>query len=407
MTGRNPNAASTVYLGNDGRWHGRVSVGVKGDGSPDRRHVTGKSKSAVVTKVRKLEKLRDAARTPAVGSKWTVETWLLYWLESIVRPSLRHSSYQAYRTAVVKHLIPVIGAQRLDRLTPEHLESAYSRMIQRGARPATAHQAHRTVRTALGEAERRNHVVRNVATLARAPRVHVEQVEPLTLEEVQLILAAAKEVRNGTRWAVALALGLRQGEALALRWSDIDLETRSLRVRATRLRPVYEHGCGGTCGKTPGRCPQARRSNGVLGPTKSSAGQRVIGLPTALVDLLEQHRETQAAERRHAASLWTEENWVFATHTGGPINLNSDYVAWRDLLKSAGVRHVRLHDARHTAATVLLVLGVPERTVMSIMGWSSTSMAARYQHVTDPIRREVADRVGGLLFPPVPPLSDS
>lgn len=398
MTGRNPNASSSIYLGKDGRWHGRVSVGVKEDGSPDRRHVSSTKKSEVVKKVRQLEKLRDSARTPAAGSKWTVETWLHYWLESIVRPNLRHSSYDAYRIAVVKHLTPVFGGQRLDRLTPEHLESAYRRMTDGGARPATAHQAHRTIRAALGEAERRNHVPRNVAVLARAPRVQVEPVEPLSLDEVQKILAHASRVRNGTRWAIALALGLRQGEALALRWSDIDLDTRSLRVRATRLRPVYGHGCDGTCGKSAGRCPEARRTNDLLGPTKSNAGRRVIGLPPQVVDLLEAHRSAQAAEKLHAGSLWTEQDWVFATATGGPINLNSDYVAWRELLGASGVRRVRLHDARHTAATVLLVLGVPERTVMSIMGWSSTSMAARYQHVTDPIRREVADRVGGLLF---------
>lgn len=89
---------------------------------------------------------------------------------------------------------------------------------------------------------------------------------------------------------------------------------------------------------------------------------------------------------------------VFATETGRPLNPNTDYHAWKALLKRAGVREGRLHDARHTAATVLLVLGVPERTVMSVMGWSSTSMAARYQHVTDPIRREVANRIGGLLW---------
>ena len=77
---------------------------------------------------------------------------------------------------------------------------------------------------------------------------------------------------------------------------------------------------------------------------------------------------------------------------------DSDYHRWKALLKEAGVRDGRLHDARHTVATVLLVLGVPERTVMGIMGWSSTAMAARYQHVTDPIRRKVADQVGGLLW---------
>ena len=83
---------------------------------------------------------------------------------------------------------------------------------------------------------------------------------------------------------------------------------------------------------------------------------------------------------------------------GAPLNPNSDYHRWKALLRCAGVRSGRLHDARHTAATVLLILGAPERTVMGIMGWSSTAMAARYQHVTDPIRRDVARRVGGLLW---------
>jgi integrase len=88
----------------------------------------------------------------------------------------------------------------------------------------------------------------------------------------------------------------------------------------------------------------------------------------------------------------------FTSASGRPLNPNSDYHRWKALLKAAGVRDGRLHDARHTAATVLLVLGVPERTVMGVMGWSSTSMAARYQHVTDPIRRTVAAQIDGLLW---------
>lgn len=121
---------------------------------------------------------------------------------------------------------------------------------------------------------------------------------------------------------------------------------------------------------------------------------RVVGLPDELVTLLNEHRRQQLEERMRAGSLWQEGGWVFTTSVGRLIAANSDYHEWRALHQRAGVRHARLHDARHTAATVLLVLGVPERTVMSIMGWSSTSMAARYQHVTDPIRREVANRVG-------------
>lgn len=398
MSPRNPNLASTVYLGADGYWHGRITVGVRDDGKPDRRHVSAKSKSDAVRKVRALEKLRDQARVPNAGSRWTVNSWLRYWLDSIVRPGLRDSTFQAYRTAVEKHLVPAVGAHRLERLTPEHLEALYRRMVDGGARPATAHQVHRTVRAALSEAVRRGHVARNVAQLARAPRIVPEPVEPLSVAEVQQLLTTAREVRNGARWALALALGLRQGEALGLRWSDVDLETRSLRIRSTRLRPSYEHGCGGMCGKTPGRCPERLQRNDLIGPTKSLAGYRVIGLPAALVTLLEQHRVAQASERHRAGERWVDGGWLFASEIGEALSLNTDYVAWRALLKEAGVRRVRLHDARHTAATVLLVLGVPERTVMSVMGWSSTSMVARYQHVTDPIRREVADRIDILLF---------
>jgi integrase len=396
--GRTGNRQSSIYLGKDGHWHGRVTVGRKDDGSLDRRHVMSKSKATVVAKVRALERLRDEARVPKAGRAWTVEKWLLHWLEEIARPNIRDSSYQAYRTAITKHLLPVIGNLRLDRLEPEHIEAVYRRMADAGARPATVHQAHRTLRTALGEAERRAHLGRNLATLVRPPRPHSEPVEPFTLEEVQRLLAAAQKRTNGARWAIALALGLRQGEALALRWEDVDLEANSLRVRATRLRPAYEHGYGGKCGKTPGYCPRRRQTNGIIGATKSAAGNRVVGLPEELVALLKDHRRQQLEERIRAGSLWEEGSWMFTTLVGRPIAPNSDYHEWRALLESAGVRHARLYDARHTAATVLLVLGVPERTVMSIMGWSSTSMAARYQHVTDPIRREVASRVGGLLF---------
>jgi integrase len=123
------------------------------------------------------------------------------------------------------------------------------------------------------------------------------------------------------------------------------------------------------------------------------------GCPSRSV-LLFEHHLIQKCERAAARQLWADGGWVFSNQVGQPINPSTDYHAWKASLRQAGVREGRLHDARHTAATVLLVLGVPERTVMDVMGWSSTAMAAHYQHVTDPIRREVATRVGGLLWAP-------
>jgi hypothetical protein len=119
---------------------------------------------------------------------------------------------------------------------------------------------------------------------------------------------------------------------------------------------------------------------------------------TTLVALLHAHRAEQERERERAGQLWRDEGWVFASPTGQPLNPNTDYHDWKRLLKEAGLREARLHDARHTAATVLLLLDVPVRTVMSLMGWSSADMAARYQHVTDTIRQDVARQVDGLIW---------
>jgi integrase len=96
--------------------------------------------------------------------------------------------------------------------------------------------------------------------------------------------------------------------------------------------------------------------------------------------------------------LWSEGGWLFADPTGKPLNPRTDTQKWKELLAAAGVRDARLHDARHTAATVLLILGVPERSAMEIMGWSHSAMAARYQHITGAIRDDIAARVGGLLW---------
>ena len=225
------------------------------------------------------------------------------------------------------------------------------------------------------------------------------EVEPYTVDEVRLLLKAALERRNSARWAIALALGLRQGEALGLRWADVDLDAGTLFVRRGRLRPRWAHGCDGTCGrKFGGYCPDRVPLRDETADTKSRAGRRRIGLPDQLVELLRAHREEQDRERVSGGQLWTDGGWVFATPDRRAARTRAPTDRLEAAPRRAGVRDGRLHDARHTAATVLLLLGVPERAVMGIMGWSTTAMAARYQHVTAVVRGGVAERVGGLIW---------
>jgi integrase len=401
--GRNANGRSSIFLSpTDGTWHGYVTVGIKDNGRTYRRHVRGKTRADVTEKVKRLERERDAGKTRKAGQTWTVEQWLNHWLEAIIAPpAITDNAYDAYEVAVRVHLVPGLGGHRIDRLEPEHLERLYRKMVQAGAKPGRAHQVHRTMRAALGEAKRRGHITSNPAALARAPKVEEEDIEAYSVDEVQRILDAAKEERNSARWAVALALGLRQGEALGLMWLDVNLDLGTLVVRRNRLRPKWRHGCGGTCTrKQAGYCPSRVAARTDTAGTKSRAGKRGMGLPDPLIALLREHQARQDEDRRAACDLWQETGYVFTTAVGQPINPSTDYHAWKRLLMKAGVPERRLHAARHTAATVLLLLGVPERTVMSVMGWSSTAMAARYQHVSAGIRRGVASQVGALLWSP-------
>ncbi|MER6216433.1 site-specific integrase [Streptomyces sp. NPDC001674] len=395
---RQPNGRSSIYFGKDGKWHGRVTVGVRDNGTPDRRHVERKTRAEVTLAVRKLEKEREAKTVRKPGKAMTVKAWLTHWLENVAPLGVNDNTMVGYGVAVRKHLIPGLGAHRLDRLTPEHIEIFYSKMQANGSKPATAHQVHRTFRTALNEAVRRGHLGKNPVQLAKAPKTGDYEAEPYTVTEVQQLLNAAGQQRNSARWAVALALGLRQGEALALKWEDVDLDGGFLVVRRSRHRPQYAHGCTDPCGRKAGYCLERRRSNPETSTTKSRAGRRAVGLPTQLVDLLRVHREAQAAEREVAGRDWVENGLVFPDECGRSPSHRRDWSEWKALLKVANVRDGRLHDARHTAATVLLILGVPERAVMSLMGWSTTAMAARYQHMVDTLRTDIAEQVDDLIW---------
>jgi integrase len=174
-------------------------------------------------------------------------------------------------------------------------------------------------------------VARNPVQLAKPPRLAEAEVEPLSVDEVRQLLAAALARRNGTRFAVALALGLRKGEALGLQRRDVDLDAGTLIVRRALQRRPWQHGCGGTCGKKRGAdCPDRHGGGLVVVEVKSRAGRRGVGLPDPLVELLRTHQETQDLERRRAGHPVERGGWVLAQPVGPqsirePITTNGNH----------------------------------------------------------------------------------
>lgn len=396
---RAANGRSSIYQGERGYWHGRVTVGEKEDGTPDRRHVMARTKTAVTAKVRSLEQQRDSHALTKVGERWTVEQWLEHWLVDIAQPVLRPNAWDAYRIAVRVHAVPTFGGKRLDKLRPDHLQALYNKMVATGRSPSTAHQVHRTLHAAFALAVESGYMPRNPATRKIAPKVRKLKVKPYEADEIRKLIEAALNEFGGVRWIIALSLGLRQGELLALHWDEIDLVRGLLTVEYSRARPKYRHGCKPPCGRAkPGWCPDKVRTNPERGETKSDASHRTIGMPAELTSLLRAHRAQQLAMQMRAGDQWNEGGWVFTDELGRPLSNVGDYRRWKALIKAAGVRDARLHDARHTAATTLLLLGVSERAVIDIMGWSTGKMTLVYQHITDSVRKDVADKVGGFIW---------
>jgi len=193
------------------------------------------------------------------------------------------------------------------------------------------------------------------------------------------VMAAAQTRRNAARWTVALAVGLRQSEALALQWSDVDLGKGTLSVRRG-LHRVSGHGL-------------------VYEEPKADRSRRTLALPAPLVEALRAHRAAQREERITAGPLWEDHDLVFAQPNGRPIERKSDWRAWNTLLREAGVREVRLHDGRHTAATLLLAEGVHPRVVMELLGHSQMRTTMDIDsHVMPALAREAADRMGRALW---------
>jgi len=378
--GKRASGESSIYRDEDGRWHGFVSMGKKENGRRDRRHVLGAKRADVVAKVRAIEAKRDTGVVDAAGRAPTVGEWLDHWLDNIAARKVRARTLESYRSTVRLHLRPGLGHHRLDRLQPEHLERLYAALADKGLSPASILRAHRVLSRALRVASQRAKVARNVATLVDPPAVKRPQTAlPLSAQEARKVMAAAQAHRNAARWTVALAVGLRQSEVLGLGWADVDLEKGALSVR----RGLHRVGGQGLVYEEP----------------KADRSRRTVALPAQLVEALRAHRAAQLEERIAAGPLWQDHDLVFAQPNGRPIERKSDWRSWKVLLREADVRVVRLHDGRHTAATLLLSEGVHPRVVMEVLGHAQMRTTTdTYSHVMPALGRDAADRMGSALW---------
>jgi integrase len=403
----------------DGRWVGSIDLGWQG-GRRARKYIYGPTQDSVVDRMADARKeAKDG--TLVLDERQTVGDFLNRWLQDCARPKVRPTTLRRYADLIRLHIAPEIGGVPLAKLTAQRVQSflnqkcgataastAHSgRPAPSGLSPRSVQHLHAVLRVALGQALRWGLVARNVATLVSPPRAPHKDVQPFSPEEARQFLETVSGDRLEALYTVALACGLRQGEALGLWWEDVNGDAGTLTVRrqlqriailAPAAEPATATDSGAlpsTTAKKPAKKPKTALR---LVEPKTKRSRRTIALPNIVVKALRAHRVRQLQERLLAGSRWQDTGFVFTTTIGTPLDARNVQDGFKAVLRKAGLRSQRFHDLRHGAASLLLAQGVAARGVMEILGHSQIGITLNlYSHVMPELLRDAAQKMDAIL----------
>lgn len=370
------NRDGSIYRRKDGRWVASIHVQTSTQ-TWERRYLYGKTRGEVEAKLAQLRE-KIESDTPIPPTNLTLGAYLTEWVDEVAARRVRRSTLYNYRLYIEQHLVPGLGTKRLDKLTARDVRLFLDHLRDGGIGARTVQYTHATLRAALEDALRDELIARNVARLVRVTRPHVRERQPLTVAQAKALLKSAEQDRLYALFVVLLVLGMRRSEALGLRWEDVDLEGRALKVRYTLHRQ----------GKSL-----------VLLPPKTPRSRRTIPLPRFVADALAAHRRLHDEQKAASKRDWHDTDFVFTTTIGTPIDPRNCSRMFSTQCRRAGVPVVTLHALRHTCVSLLLSMGAPPRVVMEIVGHSALEMTMNvYGHVDLDSRRDALDRLADLFY---------
>lgn len=365
----------SVYLGRD-PMTGKKRYVQRG-GFPTRRACEDALRH-VVERVRVGEYV-DAGTTTVAEF---VERWL-----TAVTPTVRPTTASSYRSMLEQHLVAHLGTVRLVRLTGLDLSSLYAQLLvsgfakgktARGLSPTTVGYLHRIVSHAFRDAVRWGLLARNPADHVDPPRRAEREMATWSAEQVRIFLHSVSNDRISGMWTLLCTTGMRRGEVLGLRWEDVDLPIGKLAVQ----RALVEVGGSQLHYSEP----------------KTSRGRRSVSLDAYTVAALRDHRAGQAQERL-AAGLGGRADLLFTRPDGLPLQPQNVSKTFKSLVRRAGLPPIRLHDLRHTAASLALKAGIHPKVVSERLGHATVQLTLdRYSHVVEGIQEAAAKRMGEVIF---------
>lgn len=356
------------------RWVGSVTLP-----NGKRKRVVATTQREATTKLNKI-KTDQANGATVTTDRQTVGDYLTWWLANSLR--CKPTTLVTYEVLIRLYLVPGLGRVQIGKLQPEHVETMMADMVRKGHSKSQANAARAILRQALNVLLERRRVQFNAAAIVKPYRQEREEPEPMTPEECQRWLAALQDHRQGALFLLAMATGLRQGELLGLRWSDVDLEHSRLVVRQN-MQAIHD--------------PKLGKLVPMPITPKSTRGRRGVPLPSFAVDRLRAHQERLQDWRDLAGDDWEENGLVFPTRDGRPQYGSNVRVAFARAVLAAGLPPMRFHNLRHIYQSLLVHLGIHPYVTIELMGHATSTMNLRYTHVLESARVDAADRLDALL----------
>src|SRR5215204_1804681 len=372
--GKRGNGEGSIGRRKDGLYMGRYTV--QTPTGPKRKTLYGKTRREVDEKLTKAKADRDGGLV-FDADILKLGDYLARWLNDSVKDTVKQTTYESYERLVRIHLVPAFGRMKLKNLTPTHVRGLYREKLDSGLSASSVQCIHALLHKALKQAVNDGLISRNVTEAVKAPRQIRKEIQALPPEQARAFLQAAKSDRLEALYLLAIHTGLRQGELLGLRWSDVDLDQGTLQVR--RIRSAAK-------GTPTFTTPKNNKS-------------RSVRLTTQAVQTLQDHRKRQIEERLTYAGHWQDTGLVFTSTVGTPLNRHNLFRrSFKPLLRRAGLPDLPFHALRHSFATLMLSGREHPKVVQEMLGHSKINTTLDfYSHVLPDMQREAVDRLDVML----------
>lgn len=366
----------------DGRWEARIRITDPMTGERKPKTFSRKTKKEVVEWLNDIKAKIHTGQYIAARNI-TVGQWLNTWLNEYVKHKVRPTTWESYESIIRVHVTPVIGHIQLQELRPEQLQKLYNDKLrsgnmkkQGGLSATTVRYISAAIQQALKQAVKNGWIMHNVAEWTEKPQSKKKEIQPLTLEQVNLFLTAAKDNPLYEAFLLEGVTGLRRGELLGLRWQDIDMEQNRLTVNQAVILT----------------------NQGLLfSEPKTKASRRTIPLPDAVMATLKTHRKRQI-ETQMQAGVRNEHDLLFCNPRGGIVDPLQLVRQFEKVLSLAGLPRIRFHDMRHTHATLLLAQGEHVKVVQERLGHTTVRMTLdTYSHLLPGMQEQATETIRRII----------